>query len=466
MSCSNKKETIQTLVEGGYCIGCGGCAFNNPEIEIKKNTAGLLYAETQTGAVGKGDACPFLSTRNETDISKEYYSKVDKISYEKRIGYYLGLYAGYVSEGGFRASGSSGGVVSWLLEQLMLRGEIDAVIHVGRTGEHGEIFNYSISRTVGEVRTKAKSQYYPTHFDKALEEVVADGHQKYAFVGIPCHVKAVRLLCERNHKLKNSIKFFLGIFCGHLKSTAFSELLAWQQGVKPDELRFIDFRVKNKDRKASNYSIKVEGDSYSPAPALNNSLYGTDWGLGLFKPKACDWCDDISAETADVVCGDAWLPEYAVDGMGTNIIIVRNPTIESILNEGRQQSSLYLATLTVEKIIESQAGNYRHRQEGLSVRIKHAERMNRWYPKKRVKADDYFLTEQREKIYLQRMAISDYSHKAFYEAKKNKSLILFFIKMLPYEVQYHRITKNLFRGLARSFFCHAKTVVRLYRKSK
>ena len=32
-----------------------------------------------------------------------------------------------------------------------------------------------------------------------------------------------------------------------------------------------------------------------------------DWGMGIFKLGACDYCDDIVGETADISFGDAWL---------------------------------------------------------------------------------------------------------------------------------------------------------------
>jgi coenzyme F420-reducing hydrogenase beta subunit len=38
----------------------------------------------------------------------------------------------------------------------------------------------------------------------------------------------------------------------------------------------------------------------------------------------------VLAETADVTVGDAWLPEYIKDGLGTNIITIRSPEILAI----------------------------------------------------------------------------------------------------------------------------------------
>ncbi|MGC9322644.1 MAG: Coenzyme F420 hydrogenase/dehydrogenase, beta subunit C-terminal domain, partial [Kosmotogaceae bacterium] len=63
-----------------------------------------------------------------------------------------------------------------------------------------------------------------------------------------------------------------------------------------------------------------------------SDFYGYNWGYGFFKYKACDYCDDVVSETADVSVGDAWLPEYVNDSGGTNVVIVRNPVIKKIID--------------------------------------------------------------------------------------------------------------------------------------
>jgi coenzyme F420-reducing hydrogenase beta subunit len=41
------------------------------------------------------------------------------------------------------------------------------------------------------------------------------------------------------------------------------------------------------------------------------------WGTGLFKSNACDFCDDVTTELADVSL-DAWIP-YNKDGLGNSV---------------------------------------------------------------------------------------------------------------------------------------------------
>ena len=158
---------------------------------------------------------------------------------------------------------------------------------------------------------------------------------RYAIVGIPCFIKSVRLLTRTDEVLKERIKFCIGLICGHLKSSRFAEMLAWECGISPQGLEAIDFRTKLDERAANHYGVTVTGiiddkrvEKISPPV---NEMFGTNWGFGFFKYKACDYCDDVVAETADVTIGDAWLPQYSNDSKGTNVVIVRNPIIKDII---------------------------------------------------------------------------------------------------------------------------------------
>src|SRR3546814_14393552 len=86
----------------------------------------------------------------------------------------------------------------------------------------------------------------------ALSSIAGDG-KRYAFVGVPCFVKAISLLMRQDARLAEQIRFRDGLVCGHLKSAAFAECLSWQTGVTPEELAAVDFRVKDPDPPATRY---------------------------------------------------------------------------------------------------------------------------------------------------------------------------------------------------------------------
>jgi coenzyme F420-reducing hydrogenase beta subunit len=265
---------------------------------------------------------------------------------------------------------------------------------------------------------------------------------RYVVTGIPCFIKALRLASLKSSVLKDRIAFTLGIVCGHLKSTAFAELFAWQCGIEPKQLRAIDFRTKLEGRAANGYAVTVSGlRSGEPVSVTRPTaeLYGADWGHGFFKYKACDFCDDVVGETADVSIGDAWLPEYEGDPRGTNVIIVRSPVIHALLVEAAEKRRLHLDEIPAAKAVESQAGGFRHRREGLAFRLHSEDTVGNWRPKKRVEASCEQLSRKRRKIYLRRYRLGQDSHRAFAEAKEANDLELFRAKMLPKTKAYDRL---------------------------
>lgn len=460
MSLSSCKGGIESVIAGGYCVGCGACSIGDSNLAIRENGFGLYQAElifsSRIDPVAS-NICPFSSEKNEDDLGGALYGNDSK--FDARIGYYKDIYAGHVAEGQYRKDGSSGGLVSWVLTQLFAEGDIDGVIHVGSTGRRGELFEYRLSETLDEIVGNSKSRYYPVHMDDVLRQVKLR-KKRYAFVGVPCFVKAVRLLAEHDKDFSENIKYCISIFCGHFKTKAFAEMIALQQKTPSSELVDINFRVKSEKRPADKYSVQVTKlDGALPrvlSPVLNRDLYGMDWGLGYFKPKACDWCDDIAGETADLACGDAWLPEFTHDSGGTNIVVVRNSRISEVIRNGISNGSLILNEQPVEKVYQSQAANYRHRQEGLSIRVEKAIAKGIWHPQKRIAEGSFNVSDERRHIYELREKIAEKSHVAFREAKERRSFMMFYLKMLPLELGYYRANNRLLKGLAKSVYWVAK----------
>lgn len=446
---------LQKVVNGGYCVGCGGCAAVSKDINIIENSYGSyipFWKENNDSKIER--ICPFTSSLNEDELGKMLFKNAKK--HDKRIGRYISIYGGYVQEGNFRVNAGSGGITTWVLTELLAKGLIDGVIHVGASSKSSTLFEYKISYSAGDVSKNAKSRYYPVHYNDVLKLIEGD-NKRYAFVGVPCFIKSIRLLIKEYPEKFSNIKYCLALFCGHMKSKGFSEMIALQQGVSPDELSGIDFRVKNPLLRASQYSVlvkvsRVEGAKKNIDPVRTNSLYGLDWGFGLFKLKGCDWCDDIAGELADITCGDAWLPGYDKDGLGSNVVIIRNKQIFNIIEKGISEGRLSLNLETPEAIYESQAGNYRHRQEGLSMRIAKADFCGEWHPIKRIKANEYSLTESRQKLYQVREEALSKSHQYFYETKeKGHNWLYFVIKMWPVEMKYEKANGRFVKRFIKRF---------------
>lgn len=433
-------HTIREVVSSGMCVGCGGCSIlTGGAIPVQLGRYGVYQADLAPATSSQVDAadrvCPFSdSSKDEDRLSEELYGTLPS---DPRIGRHRSVYAGRVSDDERVIGSSSGGLTSWFLGELLARDLVDGVIHVGR-GEGPELFGYTISRDVDSLRASRKSMYYSSTLDEVVRDVRGDG-LTYAVVGVPCFITAMRHLEDADDGLRHQFAWHVGLVCGHLKSQFFAESLAWQAGVRPGDLEAIDFRVKNPARRSYSYDYEVRAKGRAPRRRRTLSAFDGSWGYGAFQPEACNFCDDVFAETADVVFGDAWLPQYTDDWRGTNVVVTRRAEADRILAEGLDRDAIHLEQLTTDDAAFSQAGNFRHRRQGLRVRLADDLARGLSVPRKRVTPGYDGVTPQRVALIRQRRAMSELSLHKFAEAKATGRLAVYARPMRAAIARYRRL---------------------------
>lgn len=402
------------VAAAGLCIGCGACGR-----QMRFDPHGLLEpAGVRAGEADEGFAriCPFSpSAPNENAIAAERWPSAPHR--HELIGSYEAAFVGYAAEDGYRAAGSSGGMVSWVAAELLRQGLVDGVAHVAPADPErdGRFFAYRISRTEAEVRAGAKSRYYPVELSQVLAEI-RRVPGRYAVVGVPCFVKAVQLLRREEPVLAERIAFTLGLFCGHMKSARFVESFAWQLGVPMSEVRAVDYRHKDPDRPANWYTACLTLADGSARRQDWWHLADGDWGAGFFQSPACDWCDDVVAETADIAFGDAWTEPYSSDGRGTNVVIVRSPRLLALVEAAMREGRIDLAPVDSGFVVATQDAGLRHRREGLAYRLRVAPPALQ--PVKRVAPGGRALPLRRKLVYRARIGIARWSHRVFALARR------------------------------------------------
>lgn len=452
-------SSIQSVIEGGYCIGCGVCAvLPDSPVQIKLNEVGKYQAivnqNDYSSSLSKINAvCPFTNEgQNEDEIGYDLFAHHSM--HDARIGYWRECYIGHVEEGEYRSKGSSGGFVSWLICELMSKGEIDGVLHVvpsSKAGQGEVFFQYGVSVTSDDVRSGAKSRYYGVEMSQALK-YVRGNPGRYLVVGVPCFVKAIRLLCKQELLFAERILFSIAILCGHLKSVAYLEFIAWQMGVPLDSIKSFDFRHKIPTNPAKNYAVEIvhlENGVEHRQASLMSDFKGEDWGMGLFKYAACDYCDDVMGETADICAGDAWVEPYSSDSHGTNVIVVRNQylhkTIESAVLAGR----LSLRIVSPDIAAQTQEASFRHRRDGLSYRLWLKQKEGIWAPQKRVMPKWQHLSSKYRKIFKLRTSLVFLSDQACLKARKANDFALYWPQIKNVARRYHRCYHPLWVAIPR-----------------
>ncbi|MDY0910392.1 Coenzyme F420 hydrogenase/dehydrogenase, beta subunit C-terminal domain [Microbacterium sp. CFBP9034] len=410
---------IQEVVGRGMCVGCGSCsARTSGAIPVTIGRYGVYQASLEgasaTDLAAGSRVCPFSDdSKNEDELAD---SRFAHLPHDERVGRFHSIFAGRLTDDSRLMGSSSGGMTSFLLAELLRTGRVDGVVHVGR-GDDDAMFEYMVSTTPEQIIENRKSAYYATTIADIVERISGDG-RRYAVVGVPCFVRAFRLLADELPALSEQLSLYVGLVCGHLKSKFFAESLAWQAGVAPDDLESIDFRVKNPTRRSSDYDYAATAKAHSePAVRATKSAIDGSWGYGAFQPEACNFCDDIFAETADVVFADAWLPQYLDDWSGTNIVLVRDAEIRALFDAARERGEITIDELTADDAARSQGGNFRHRRVGLRVRLADDIKAGLSVPRKRVEPGYDGVPRKRLALIRQRRKMSALSLETFARAR-------------------------------------------------
>jgi coenzyme F420 hydrogenase subunit beta len=220
-------------------------------------------------------------------FEKELFNGDANRSYS--LGYYQKLVAAKSNDEAVLKITQNGGVVSSLLIHALDSGLIDGVL---LTDKDDKWFPKPvIARTPDEILSCVGSKYTisPTliTYNEAIREYKLE---KLAFVGLPCHIQAVRKL-QLSSPLSDEygkFKLIIGLYC--FSNYTYDLLKTFVQGELGIPLSNVEkFDVSNGDF----YVYKKDG-SVKQVPIKMTKQY--TW-------NSCHYCKDFSAEIADISIG-------------------------------------------------------------------------------------------------------------------------------------------------------------------
>lgn len=471
---------IDDVIAGGYCIGCGSCAAAAPdEVRVELSQHGTFRASIDKAVKPDRMAelsrqCPFAdAAANEDTLGRSLFGAA---AFEHRqIGWFRSAWAARVNGHDLFTRATSGGIIRWLCQRLVQDGHADGAIMVTETPRMPggpALFGYAICRTPDEIAAASRSAYYPVTANAVFAEMRKSGG-RYVFVGTPCFVKAARLMADADPQFARTLVCSIALFCGHLKSSFFAELISRQLDVDLDDATAFDFRHRAIGAAASDVAVKITAQR--PVTAYYRDLFGTDYGHGFFKYKACDYCDDIVGELGDVSVGDAWLPQYL--HQGTSAVVIRTPFLDELFRTAMASGELWAESLTPAQVVQSQESNFRHRRDGLRYRLWKMLRCGQWAPRKRVAPSRSHLTRCERLIFDLREKLRDLSFSEWLRCRTRKDRLRTFItrlRPLTLHLDYlnsktkrQRFTRLGFRVLNRlALFGVAKACLALRRTRK
>ena len=313
---------IKEVQEPGLCHHCGGCvtfctAINYGALELDAD--GKPSYKDKDKCIECGLCYLICPEINELDDETQKH-----VSWSAPIGRVLRMTVARSKVQEILARATDGGVVTGLLLHLMNKGRIDGAIVSKQVGlfkrqpwlaqtpqEIKEAAGFHFDTSHGmELFSDVYSTYSPSLAQ--LEHVAQRRLKRVAFVGTPCQINTLRRMEVLGIVPSDSIRYYLGLYC--TGNFSFGE----ENRQRLEKLGDFKWEDVHKINVKEELMIHLKNHEVRHIPLDQ---------LGFMKRHACYYCDDYSAEFADLSFGGIGAEE------GWTAVTVRTPMGRAIFTD-------------------------------------------------------------------------------------------------------------------------------------
>jgi coenzyme F420 hydrogenase subunit beta len=277
------------------------------------------------------------------------------------------VHRGWAADETVRFRSAAGGSMTALGVFLLESGKVDAILHVRASSERPMLTDAQISTTAAEVKSGAQSRYGPAaplvHVHRLLDE-----GRRFALLGKPCDVAAIRNLARVDSRVEAQIPYCLTIFCGGVPTPQTAQKIAAHHGLSEAEIEV--FRWRGHGWPGPTHIGTRDGRSC-------DLTYDEAW----FDPSRpwsydiqfrCKICPDAIGELADVSCPDGWVMRDGKpiheEAPGVNVLVARTERGERLVSEAAAAGAIELAPFAISEF-EAMHGDHLPRKLGNRARI-------------------------------------------------------------------------------------------------
>jgi len=327
-------NTIIQVVKNELCTGCGTCIAACPNDAIKltlNKNKGTYIPELDEYKCHKCGLCYAICPGHGINLKELNLEIFGKEPEDSLIGNYFGIYLGHSTDCSIRYNSSSGGLITQILVFALEEGIINGALVTRMKKDNPLEPEPFIARTKEEIIEASKSKYCPVPANIALKEIMCSKNgDKFAVVGLPCHIQGIRKLEKVNRKFKDKIALHIGIVCNHAPTFFATKYIMRKNRVKYEELQNIDYRGNGWP--GGMQITKKNGDKIF-IPQFSADYWGGPLS-SFFFPARCLLCNDKICELSDASFADAWTPELMEnDIIGTSLIVSRTNKFEDLLTK-------------------------------------------------------------------------------------------------------------------------------------
>ena len=345
----------ENVIEKELCTRCGTCIGVCPVDTLAYKEEKIVDEKGECIQCGMCNAvCP------GKDFSlNEWSEKLFQKNYDagKLFGTYKSIWNAYAADDEIRRIGSSGGVITQILVDLLERSVVEGVVAVRKKRDMPCEFESFIADDRNRIIEASQSKYVILPVNQVIREI-KQSRKKVAYVGLPCQIHGMRKAMDKNPWLKEQIVILIALFCGFNMEREATDYLIKKSKIREENIEDLSYRHK----KGNNTGFYIKGKNDSE---FFVNKHGYTFLNLIFSPKRCWKCFDYSGEFADISVGDAWEM-----GQGFSRVIIRTNAGEQLFDAMRKRDVVCAEASDENAIIKTQNKVVTYKKKQIAVRAK------------------------------------------------------------------------------------------------
>lgn len=300
------------------CVGCGVCNQVCP-----KNAIDMVYSED-------GFLYPQINSQLciDCDLCEKKCPTSNDINWQSTIKAYYGR----STDAEIVSKSSSGGIFSVLADKVL---ELNGVVFGAAFDSRTKKVIYTSTEEV-DLEQLRRSKYVESYVNDSFEKTkkYLENGRIVLFVGMPCHIVALKLFLGKNYDNLITCDFICG---GAASPVNFIEHLKFIEKKYGSEIIDVNFRPKLYGWKE--HSIKIDfknGKSYKNYAHLDTYFRGFI-SEGALKRISCTDCHFRSNHASDIILADFWgfkqVPGLVDDDKGLSLVVTNSEKGEKFLRD-------------------------------------------------------------------------------------------------------------------------------------
>ena len=341
---SRKFESLDDIVDNGFCIGCGLCRGLAPNagIDMVEAANGHLRPRPQR-PIAPDEVTAILRLCPGITVTGPFGGRIGLDPVWGAVGR---VARGHATDPNVRFKAASGGIMTAISRFLLDSGRVAGVLQVTADPDHALYSRPVVSRDADAVLAASGSRYGTCASLGNLAKVLDLG-APIAVAMKPCDIAAIRNLQAENSKARELIVFTMALFCGTVPTLKASDDFLARRGLRREDIA--EFRWRGHGCPGLTYARAEDGREFS-------GEYGEFWVDHPWTTQfRCKICPDAIGLQADLAVGDAWPGGWPKgEDKGWNAMIAHTDLGEEVLAAAEAAGAIRLEDAGLDDLTDYQ----------------------------------------------------------------------------------------------------------------